>query len=79
MTGAPRIDALIEEIRSLSPNERRRLTRQGFRLATSTPAQLAGRIATEVARWREMVAFTGMRLFEPGGPELSAAVPSAEA
>lgn len=28
MTGAPRIDALIEEIRSLSPNERRRLTRQ---------------------------------------------------
>lgn len=61
------------------PDVRRRLTRQGFRLATSTPAQLAGRIATEVARWREMVAFTGMRLFEPGGPELSAAVPSAEA
>lgn len=44
------------------PEVRRRLTRQGFRLATSTPEQLAARIAADVARWRELVALTGIRV-----------------
>lgn len=44
------------------PEVKKRLTRQGFRLATSTPQQLAKRIAVEVARWREMVERTGIEV-----------------
>ncbi|MFN7394709.1 MAG: tripartite tricarboxylate transporter substrate-binding protein [bacterium] len=47
------------------PDIRRRLARQGFRIATSTPEQLAGRIAVEVARWRELIVLTGLRPFAP--------------
>lgn len=45
------------------PEVRRRLTRQGFRLASSTPEELSARIAAEVARWRELIALTGLRPF----------------
>jgi Rrf2 family protein len=42
------------------PEVKKRLARQGFRLATSTPEQLAARIATEVAHWRALVAASGI-------------------
>jgi tripartite-type tricarboxylate transporter receptor subunit TctC len=48
------------------PEVRRRLTRQGFRLASSTPEQLAERIRVEVARWRELVTASGIQV---GGDE----------
>jgi tripartite-type tricarboxylate transporter receptor subunit TctC len=46
------------------PEVRRRLTRQGFRLATSTPQELADRIAAEVARWRDLVTLSGIRVVD---------------
>jgi len=45
------------------PEVRKRLGRQGFRLASSTPAQLAERIEAEVARWRELVEVAGIEVY----------------
>lgn len=41
---------------------RKRLARQGFHVATSTPAELAERIANEVSEWRERVAALGIEV-----------------
>jgi len=56
-----RLHDRVVEVMAL-PEVRRRLTRQGFRLATSTPEQLAERIDAEVARWRELVMLSGIRV-----------------
>ncbi len=58
-----------------SPEVRRRLARQGFRVATSTPAELAERIAREVAQWRARMIETGLELEDaaaPAGPRPAA-------
>lgn len=57
-----RLHDRVVEVMAL-PDVRRRLARQGFRIATSTPEQLAARIAAEVARWQELIALTGLRPF----------------
>jgi len=44
------------------PEVRRRLTRQGFRLASSTPEQLAQRVREEVAHWRKLVTGRGISI-----------------
>jgi tripartite-type tricarboxylate transporter receptor subunit TctC len=62
-TGAGEVQRLhdrVVEVMAL-PEVRRRLTRQGFRIATSTPEQLHARISAEVARWRELITLTGLR------------------
>jgi len=45
------------------PDVRKRLVRQGFRIATSTPEELAERIENEVSRWRDKLAESGIDLF----------------
>jgi tripartite-type tricarboxylate transporter receptor subunit TctC len=45
------------------PEVRKRLGRQGFRLASSTPAELAKRIDAEVAKWRELVEVAGIEVY----------------
>ena len=52
----------IVEVMSL-PEVRKRLGRQGFRVATSTPEELAERIEREVSRWRDKLAESGIDLF----------------
>ena len=37
------------------------LTRQGIELASGTPDELAGRIAADIAKWRDVVQSTGIR------------------
>ena len=62
-TGAGEVQRLhdrVVEVMAL-PEVRRRLARQGFRIATSTPEQLHARISAEVARWRELITLTGLR------------------
>lgn len=54
-----KLHARIAEVMAM-PDVRKRLTRQGFRLAGSTPEQLASRIDAEVARWRELVEVAGI-------------------
>ncbi len=44
------------------PEVRKRLARQGFKLATSTPLELADRIRAEVSRWRELTRAAGIVL-----------------
>lgn len=56
-----RLSAQVREVMAL-PEVKRRLARQGFRVATSTPQELASRIASEVARWREKLAASGLDL-----------------
>ncbi|MFM7533185.1 MAG: tripartite tricarboxylate transporter substrate-binding protein [Rubrivivax sp.] len=70
-----RLHDRVVEVMGL-PEVRRRLTRQGFRIATSTPAELAARIAAEVARWRELVALTGLPAFSaPAAADLAEQLP----
>jgi tripartite-type tricarboxylate transporter receptor subunit TctC len=57
-------DRIVEAM--VLPEVKKRLTRQGFRLATSTPEQLAERIAAEVAHWRERIAATDIDVFGAG-------------
>jgi tripartite-type tricarboxylate transporter receptor subunit TctC len=38
------------------------LTRQGIELAPGTPDELAGRIAADIVKWREVVHSTGIRV-----------------
>lgn len=66
-----RLHDRVVEVMAL-PEVRRRLTRQGFRIATSTPEQLAARIDAEVARWRDLIALTGLRPFALDGAEADA-------
>jgi Rrf2 family protein len=58
-----RLHDRVAEVMAL-PQVRRRLTRQGFRLACSTPAELAQRIEADVTRWRELVMMSGIRVGE---------------
>lgn len=52
----------VVEVMAL-PEVRKRLARQGFRLATSTPEQLSRRMAAEVAQWRDLLAKSGIEVF----------------
>jgi Rrf2 family protein len=67
-----RLHDRVAEVMAM-PEVRRRLTRQGFRLVSSTPEELSVRIAAEVARWRELISLTGLRPFSqlthPAPPE----------
>lgn len=55
-TSAAEVHELHERISGVMalPDVKKRLTRQGFRLTTSTPEELARRIASEVAHWRQL-------------------------
>jgi len=37
------------------------LTRQGIELAPGTPDELAGRIAADIVKWRDVIHSTGIR------------------
>ncbi len=76
-TAAAEVTRLHERVMNVMalPEVRRRLTRQGFRLAASTPEALVARINAEVTRWRDLVALTGLRLFD-GNSMSESSVPS---
>ena len=44
------------------PEVKKRLQRQGFNLATSTPQELTERIRRDVARWRQQAAAAGIQI-----------------
>jgi Rrf2 family protein len=61
-----RLHAQVVEVMAM-PEVRKRLARQGFRIATSTPLQLAERIAAEVSHWRGKLEASGIELSDQSG------------
>ena len=61
-TSAAQVAKLHERIIGVLalPEVKKRLQRQGFHLATSTPQELAERIRRDVARWREQASAAGI-------------------
>lgn len=61
-TSAAQVARLHERVTGVLalPEVRKRLMRQGFHLATSTPGELAERIRRDVARWREQTRAAGI-------------------
>lgn len=60
-TEVQRLSQKVGEVMALQ-DVKRRLARQGFRVTTSTPQELASRIEGEVALWRERLAESGVDL-----------------
>ncbi|MEO6743339.1 MAG: tripartite tricarboxylate transporter substrate-binding protein [Caldimonas sp.] len=63
-TPAAQVAKLHERITGVlaMPEVKKRLQRQGFHLATSTPQELAERIRRDVARWREQTRAAGIEV-----------------
>ncbi|HYF17256.1 MAG TPA: tripartite tricarboxylate transporter substrate-binding protein [Ramlibacter sp.] len=63
-TAADVVQRLCERVAEVMalPEVRRRLARQGFRVAVSSPAELAQRMEREVALWRERLEGSGLDL-----------------
>lgn len=63
-TSAAQVARLHERVTAVLalPEVKKRLVRQGFHLATSTPKELAERIRRDVARWREQTRAAGINL-----------------
>jgi tripartite-type tricarboxylate transporter receptor subunit TctC/DNA-binding IscR family transcriptional regulator len=63
-TSAAQVARLHERVTAVLalPEVKKRLVRQGFHLATSTPKELAERIRRDVARWREQTRAAGIDL-----------------